>query len=72
MSDDLRKLTCEEFQNQIAELVDSGANIESHPHVKVCATCSQLLHDLEKIAENSRHFRFGANESDSDDWSETT
>ena len=71
MSEDLRKLTCEEFQNQIAELLASGADIENHPHVKVCAICRQLLRDLETIAENSRHFRFGTNESGPDDWSET-
>ena len=46
MSEDLRNLTCEEFQNQIAELVGSGAKIENHPHLKVCAICSQLLNDL--------------------------
>ena len=67
MSEDLRNLTCEEFQNRIAELVGSGAKVEDHPHVKVCAICSQLLHDLKAIAENSRHFRFGVDESDPDD-----
>jgi hypothetical protein len=72
MSEDMRKLTCEEFQNQIAELVGSGRKIEDHAHVRVCANCNQLLHDLKTIAENSRHFRFGVNESDPDDWSETT
>jgi len=72
MSEDFRTLSCEVFQNQIAELVASGAKVEDHPHVKVCAICSQLLHDLKSIAENSRHLRFGANESDPDDWSETT
>jgi len=72
MSEDLRKLTCEEFQNQIAESVGSGADVENHPHVQACAICRQLLHDLKTIAENSRHFRFGVNESDPDDWSETT
>jgi hypothetical protein len=72
MSDNFRKLTCDKFQNQIAELVGSGANVENHPHVEVCAICGQLVHDLKTIAENTRHFRFGVKESDTDDWSETT
>lgn len=73
MSEDSRKLTCEEFQSQIAELLASGANIENQPHVKACAICSQLLHDVETIAENARHFRFGTtNDSATDDWSEST
>ena len=72
MSEKSRKLTCEEFQNQIADLIGSGEKGESHPHAQVCAICSQFLHDLTTIAENSRHFRFGDNESDPDDWSEST
>jgi hypothetical protein len=72
MPENLREWTCKEFQNQIAELVGSGAEVENHPHVKGCAICSQLLHDLKTIAENSRHFQFGADVSDPDDWSETT
>ena len=72
MSEDFRELTCEEFQNQIAELVGSGAKVDNHPHVTGCAICSQLLHDLKTIAENSRHLRFGSSDSDTDDWSETT
>ena len=72
MSEDPRKLTCKEFQNQMAESVGSGVDVWSHPHVQVCATCRQLLNDLKTIAENSQRFRFGVNESDPDDWSETT
>jgi hypothetical protein len=72
MSEDFRTSTCEEFQNQLADLIGSGASVEDHPHVKVCVMCSQLLHDLKTIADNSRRFRFGANEFNPDDWSETT
>lgn len=72
MSEDSRKLTCEEFQSQIPALLTSSADIENDPHVKACAICSQLLHDIETIAENARHFRFGTNDSATDDWSEST
>jgi hypothetical protein len=72
MSEDSPKLTCGQFQSQIAELLASGSDAEDHAHVKACAICSQLLHEIETIAENARHFRFGTNESGTDDWSETT
>jgi hypothetical protein len=72
MSEDLRILTCEEFQGQIAELIASGADIENHLHVKACAICRQLLRDIENIAESARHFHFGTDESGTDDWPETT
>ena len=72
MSDDRSKLTCERVQSQIAELLASGADVKNHAHVKACAICSQLLQEIKSIAENARHLRFGANESDTDDWSETT
>ena len=72
MFKDERKLTCEEFQSQISELITSGTNIGSHPHVMACANCRQLLQEIETVAENARKFRFGTNQSDTDDWSETT
>lgn len=72
MFEDERKLTCEEFQSQISELITSGTDIESHPHVMACAICRQLLQEIETVAENARQFRFGTNQSDTDDWSETT
>ena len=43
MFEDARKLTCEEFQSQIPELLSSGAVIQNHAHVKTCASCSRLL-----------------------------
>ena len=72
MPEDASKLTCEEFQSQIPELLTSSADPEPHPHVKSCAICRQLLQEIETIAENARHFRFGTNESSTDDWSEST
>ena len=72
MSDDLRKPTCEEFQRQFPELLATAWISGTIHHVKACAICSQLLHDIESIAENARHVRFGINEPGTDDWSEST
>lgn len=54
MTDD--DLSCEEFQNQVADLVSSGnaAAIYSHPHLKSCETCRALLVEIDMIAEDAR------------------
>jgi len=72
MFEDARKLTCEEFQSQISELLSSGAVIQNHAHVKTCASCSRLLLEIDTISENARQLRFGTKESGADDWSEST
>ena len=54
MSENASKMTCEEFQNQLGDLNNSGADPEDHPHVKACATCRQLVQELEIIAEEAR------------------
>ena len=72
MSEDVSKLSCDEFQSQIPGLLSSGADIENHAHVKTCAICHQFLREIENIAEKARHFRFGGDEFHPDDWSETT
>jgi hypothetical protein len=72
MPEDASKLTCEEFQNQLAELLASGADIANDPHAKTCEGCCGFIRDLYRIAENSRHFRFGTDKFGSDDWSEST
>lgn len=54
MTDD--ELSCEEFQNQMADLVSTGGGtaIYSHPHLRSCETCRALLVELDMIAENAR------------------
>lgn len=54
MIDDPNNMTCEEFQAQMPELIGSGADASSHPHVQSCALCRALLSDLETIAEAAR------------------
>ena len=49
MSGDSNQLTCEAFQNVIAELVGRGINVKDHPHAVACPGCRELLQDLETI-----------------------
>ena len=54
MIHDPKNMTCAEFQAQMPELIGSGADASSHPHVQNCALCRALLADLETIAEAAR------------------
>lgn len=45
---------CHEFQEQLPELIGSGQDLGSHPHVQSCETCRALIRDLETIAEAAR------------------
>ena len=71
MPEDASEPTCEEFQNQIGDLMSSGEDLYDHPHVKACAYCRELVRELEIIAEAARR-RFGNGEPHTDDWSEST
>ncbi len=54
MNDDSSKMSCAEFQAQMAELIGSGEDPNAHPHLKDCEGCRALLADLETIAEAAR------------------
>lgn len=54
MTIDPKSMSCEEFQRQLAELVGSGADVESHPHIQECAICRQLYEDLQTIADAAK------------------
>jgi hypothetical protein len=54
MTGDPNKMSCQEFQAQLADLIGSGEDAASHPHLQTCANCSALLADLETIAEAAR------------------
>jgi len=48
------KMSCEDFQKQLAELVGNGEDVSQHPHVLECELCRSLLNDLNAIAEAAR------------------
>ena len=54
MNGDISKMSCAEFQDQMAELIGSGEDPHTHPHLKDCADCRALLADLQTIAEAAR------------------
>lgn len=54
MKPDPSNMTCQEFQDQLPELIGSGENAASHPHLQSCPLCRALLSDLEVIAAAAR------------------
>ena len=54
MTENVKEMTCEEFQSHMPELIGSGEDLSGHPHVQSCALCRALLQDLETIAEAAR------------------
>ena len=54
MTGDPKSMSCEEFQDQMSELIGSGADVSNHPHMQNCELCRALLNDLETIAEAAR------------------
>ncbi|HEV2274806.1 MAG TPA: hypothetical protein VGR96_11610 [Acidobacteriaceae bacterium] len=52
---DPKSMSCEEFQEQLADLVGSGADVVNHPHIKTCQNnCLRLYEDLQTIADAAR------------------
>lgn len=54
MTDHRDPMNCAEFQDQLADLVGSGKDISTHPHLRNCERCRALLADLESIAAAAR------------------
>jgi hypothetical protein len=55
MTIDPKSMSCEEFQDQLAELVGSGADVLNHPHIKACKNdCLRLYQDLQTIADAAK------------------
>jgi hypothetical protein len=51
---DNRNMACEEFHVQLPELIGSGADASSHPHVQNCDLCRAFIAELEAIAAAAR------------------
>lgn len=54
MIDNRKDMSCEDFQEQLAELIGSGADATSHPHVQSCDLCRAFVADLQAIAAAAR------------------
>jgi len=71
MDEGTSKVSCEEFQTRLPELISSGIDVANHSHVKACQLCT-ALRDLDRIARNAQRFKFGVDDSEADDWSKST
>jgi hypothetical protein len=54
MTGDPGKMSCEEFQAHLPEVIGSGEDASSHPHLRDCERCRALLAELETIADAAR------------------
>ena len=45
---------CAEFQEQLPEFFDSGADRIEHDHLKTCENCAALVRDLNYIATQAK------------------
>jgi len=45
---------CADFQEQLPELFESGADLKEQEHLKICEQCSALVSDLEYIAQQAK------------------
>jgi hypothetical protein len=67
---DTSKLSCEEFHAILPELIGTGEDISTDPHIQRCELCRKLLAELETIAEAARQL-FPAEEEPPDKlWSQ--
>ena len=48
------KMTCAEFQKLLPYLYETGSTAQSHEHLATCQTCSDLVADLNYIAEQAK------------------
>ena len=54
MTVDPKSMSCQEFQEQMSDLIGSGADLQDHPHLQNCDLCRALRNDRETIAEAAR------------------
>lgn len=48
------KMTCAEFQKLLPYLYETGSTAQSHEHLATCQTCTDLVADLNYIAEQAK------------------
>jgi len=54
MTSNLETMSCVEFQAGLPDLIGSGQDAGTHPHLQSCELCRALLADLETIAQAAR------------------
>jgi ubiquitin len=49
-----QSVSCADFQDQLPDLFESGADLSQQEHLQSCAQCSALVRDLEYIAQQAK------------------
>ena len=47
-------MTCQQFQEVLPYIIESGGNEEQEEHLRSCAACAELVRDLRYIAEQAK------------------
>jgi hypothetical protein len=47
-------MNCAEFQKILPEYMESGGSVEEQTHLSSCSVCSDLVQDLQYIAEAAK------------------
>jgi hypothetical protein len=47
-------MNCQQFQQVLPQIIESGGNPEEEDHLQSCAACSELVRDLKYIAEQAK------------------
>lgn len=45
--------TCDQFQQKLSTLLETGEELYRDPHLKTCAACRAFVIDLERIASDA-------------------
>ena len=48
------EVSCEEFQQKLPELFESGRDVNSEQHLQTCEQCAALVRDLQYIASQAK------------------
>ena len=51
---DGKKMTCTEFQEVLPYILESGGDAAEMEHLKTCPVCSDLVRDLQYIADQAK------------------
>jgi HAMP domain-containing protein len=49
-----KNMNCQQFQEVLPYIIESGGNAEEEQHLRTCAPCSELVQDLQYIAQQAK------------------
>jgi hypothetical protein len=54
LGEDEETMNCQQFQEVLPYIIESGGNEEQEAHLRSCSACSELVRDLKYIAEQAK------------------